>query len=37
MGPCSRIFDIGEGSVPNYTAARVALNQMNNIFSPICM
>ncbi len=26
------IFDIGEGSVFNYTAARVALNQMNNIF-----
>ena len=26
------IFDIGEGSVSNYTAARVALNQMNNIF-----
>jgi ribonuclease Z len=26
------IFDIGEGSVSNYTAARVALNQINNIF-----
>jgi ribonuclease BN (tRNA processing enzyme) len=26
------IFDIGEGSVANYVAARVALNQLNNIF-----
>lgn len=26
------VFDIGEGSVANYVAARVALNQINNIF-----
>ena len=28
----SFVFDLGEGSVANYTAARVALNQINHVF-----